>query len=176
MLDILFFRILFLLSFIIAPFFLGDWKNIGKYYPTMLFVMAVCLSSSLLTYHHALWHFPPDYLVKTNTVVEMLTAYIALPSTVFIFLSNYPTSKGVLQYAYIVMWVFIYSMMELVDYKIGGISYQNGWSWQISTLFDFALFSFTRIHYLRPLWAWALTFLLAAIILILFNFSLAEMK
>jgi hypothetical protein len=176
MLEILIFRIVWLLTIIIALFFLGDWKNLNKYYPTMLFVMVVNLSSSLLTYHHVLWDFTSDYLVKTSTVVEMLNSYIALPSTAFIFLSNYPSSRNNLQYAYIALWVLIYSMVELIDFIVGGISYQNGWSWQISTLFDFALFSFTRIHYLRPLWAWALTFLLGAIILILFNFGSAEMK
>lgn len=176
MLEISIFRIVFLLIIIIATFYFGDWRNLKRYYPTMLFVMAVNLSSCLLTYHHDLWYFPPDSLVKTNTVVEMLNSYISLPSTAFIFLSNYPSSRGLIQYAYIALWVFIYSMIELADYIVGGISYHNGWSWQISTLFDFALFSFTRIHYSRPLWAWGLTFILGAIILIVFNFSSAEMK
>jgi hypothetical protein len=178
MLEILLFRIILLLTTILALFRFGDWKNIDKYYPTMLFVMVVNLSSSLLTYHHPLWNFTPDYLVKTYTVVEMLNTYISLPSTAFIFLSNYPSSsfKSISQYAYIGLWIFIYSTIEWADYIVGGISYHNGWSWQISIGFDFALFSFTRIHYSKPIWAWALTFLLGAIILVVFNFSTAEMK
>jgi len=176
MLDILIFRLVFLLAIMIALFFFGDWKNLKKYYPTMLFVMVVNLTVSLLTYHHVLWNFPPDYLVKTNTVVEMLNSYFALPATVFIYLSNFPSSKTTHQCVYMTFWVLIYSVIELIDYIIGGITYQNGWSWKISTLFDFAIFSFTRIHYSRPLLAWILTFFLGTIILILFNFDSAEMK
>ncbi len=70
----------------------------------------------------------------------------------------------------------MYSIVELLDHTIGGISYQHGWSWQFSTLFDYAIFSIIRIHYTKPVWAWGITFLLGAGILTVFNFGSAEMK
>jgi hypothetical protein len=176
MLNILIFRIILLSSFIIIAYTLGDWNRIEKYYPTILFAMVVNMTVSFLTYHHILWHFNPDYLVKTYTLVEMLNSYIVLPSTVFVFLSKLPSSSNILQYVYIGLWIIIYSLIELIDYTIGGISYQHGWSWQISTMFDSAIFSILRIHYTRPIWAWGITFLLGAVILTVFNFSSAEMK
>lgn len=176
MLDILIFRIILLSFFIIIAYTLGDWNHIEKYYPTILFAMVVNLTVSFLTYHHSLWHFNPDYLVKTYTSVEMLNTYIVLPSTVLVFLSNLPSSSNILQYAYIVLWIMIYSIIELLDHIIGGISYQHNWSWQISTLFDSAIFSIIRIHYTKPLWAWGITFILGAAILTVFNFGSAEMK
>jgi len=176
MLDILIFRIVLLLAFIIIAYFLGDWNNLEKYYPTILFVMVVNVTASFLTYHHTLWNFNPDYLVKTYTIIELLNSYIVLPCTVFVFLSNFPPFSNILQYTYIGLWIIIYSTIELLDSMIGGISYQHGWSWQISTLFDCAIFSIIRIHYIRPVWAWGITFLLGAAIVTIFNFSSAEMK
>jgi len=176
MIELFIFRFLLVCAFIIGVYRFGDWKNLQSYYPTMLFVMVVNLSSCLLTYHHVLWGFGPDFFVTTSTVVELLNSYIALPATVFIFLSRFPSSGRLLQYAYFALWIFIFSTIELIDYTLGGISYQNGWSWRISTLFDFAIFSIVKIHHSKPFLAWSITFFLAAIILFLFDFHTAEMK
>jgi len=92
MIELFIFRLLLVCAFIIGVYSFGDWKNLQSYYPTMLFVMVVNLTSSLLTYHHILWGFGPDFFVTTSTVVELLNSYIALPATVFIFLSRFPSS------------------------------------------------------------------------------------
>ncbi|WP_371364219.1 hypothetical protein SRRS_50290 [Sporomusa rhizae] len=175
MLTLLIFRLVLLSSFIISAVALGDWKSAGKYYPTVLFIMVVNLTASFLTYHHVLWNFNPDALVKTHTVLEILNSYIALPCTVFVFLSKLPSNKFY-QYAFIGLWVSIFGTIEFIDKIIGGITYQHSWSWQVSIMFNFAIFSILRIHYSKPVWAWIITFIVGFIILIVFNFSSAEMK
>lgn len=176
--HILFSRIfLHVLGFTFSAWKWGDWKNWEKYYPTVLFTMVVNLGASLLTYHHALWNYSPDALVKTQTILEFINCFIILPSVTFTYLSKFPANNKFQQLSYIVFWVLIFSGLEYIDhYIIGGIYYTNGWSWSTSTIFDFALFSILRLHYLKPGWAWVITFLLTGFILVMFNFSSAEMK
>jgi len=172
---ILIFRIIMLSSFVISALFLGDWKNRNKYYPTVLFIMIINITVSFLTYHHVLWSFNPDALVKTYTTVEILNSYIVLPCTTFVFLSKLPRNSGG-QLSYIGLWILIYSTIEFIDKTIGGISYQHGWSWQASVMFDCAMFSILRIHYLRPFAAWVMTFLLGFLLIIEFNFISGQFK
>lgn len=155
----------------------GDWKSWEKYYPTVLFMMVVNIGASYLTYHHGLWNYHPDALVKSQTVLELLNCFVILPCVAFLYLSRFPTTNILHQCGYIALWVLLFSGLEFTDhYIIGGIYYTNGWSWMASSIFDIAIFSILRLHYLRPLWAWAVTVLLSAVILVMFNFGSAVMK
>jgi len=174
--HILFFRLCLVIGFLLATWRWGDWKDREKYYSTVLFIITVNLGASFITYHHILWNYNPDVLVKTQTTVELINSFVMLPSTAFIYLSKYPSHNKLYQYGYIILWISIYSGLEFIDHSLGGISYKNGWSWLASSIFDCALFPILRLHYLKPLWAWIITFLLTAVILVLFNFASAEMK
>jgi hypothetical protein len=176
--EILFFRVFVLiLGFGYSAWRWGDWKNWEKYYPTVLFMLLVNMGASFITYHHGLWNYSPDALVKSQTVAEVINCFVILPSVAFLFISIYPSNSKLYQCGYIALWVLLFSGLEFTDhYVIGGIYYTNGWSWLASTIFDVAIFSILRLHYLRPFWAWLVTFLLAAIILVVFNFGSAEMK
>lgn len=126
---ILSFRVCLLASFLIAVFKLGDWKNWRRYYSTTLFVMVMNLAASFLTYHHALWSYNTGFLVKSGTVVELINSFVILPATVFIFLSKLPVGNRLYQYLYILLWVCLFTGLELADhYIVGGISYKHGWS------------------------------------------------
>lgn len=175
MTEILLFRICLFLLFLIAVFKTGDWKSWQKYYPTVLFVIAVNLAASFLTYHYILWGYNPDLLIKTQTTIELFNSFFMLPATTFIYLSRFP--RALSPYYYISFWVLLYASLEFIDhYIIGGISYSNGWSWFFSLLFDIAMFSIIRIHYLKPILGWIVTLLLSVVILLVFNFMSGEFK
>jgi hypothetical protein len=171
-----FFRVCLLTGFLVSAWKWGDWRNWEKYYSSMLFVMVVNLSVGYLGYHHAFWVFNPDAIVSTETVVEFVNTYIALPATTLLFLSNMPPVRKVRQYAYILLWVVIYGTLEGIDHIIGGISYDNGWSYGYSLLFDCAMFITIWIHYARPLLGWLITFSAVTFVVIVFKIFLAEMK
>ncbi|MPN52259.1 hypothetical protein SDC9_199915 [bioreactor metagenome] len=139
--------------------------------------MVLYLAASFITYHHALWYYNPDFLVKTETMVEITNSFIMLPVTAFIYLSNFPDSLRLYQYRYILLWAGLYASLEFFDhYIVGGISYENGWSWLNSGIFDVVIFSTIRLHYLRPVWAWIVSFVVLTIILFSFDFLLGEFK
>jgi hypothetical protein len=171
------FRICLLSLFLITALKFGDWKNWRKYYPTVLFVIAINLAVGFLTYHHALWKYKPDFLVQTQTTVEMLNAFVALPAVAFTFLSQYPDKNVYYQFGYITTYVFIFGLLEFIaHFVVGTLCYENGWSWPASILFDFAIFIILRLHYVRPWWGWSATLLVGIIIFILFDFRSGEFK
>lgn len=172
------FRICLLSLFVIAAFKLGDWKNWQKYYPTVLFVAVQNLASSFLTYHHVLWQYNDDILVKSQTTMELLNAFALLPVVTFVFLSKLPFHKSkTYQYCYIALWVLIFSSLEFsAHYIVGSLSYDHGWSWQASTIFDIGMFSIIRMHFIRPIWAWGLNLIMVTVILIKFGFIDGQFK
>lgn len=176
--TILIFRFCLVLAFWLAAVKWADWKNWAKYYPTILFVMVVNLAASFLTYHHILWNYNPDSIVKSQTLIEMVNSFFMLPATTFIYLSTmsaFPTKLCKL--ACMSFWIVLYACLEFIDhFIIGGISYKNGWSWPASAIFDIAMFSIIWLHYLRPLVAWTLSFAMTAAIILMFNFMSGEFK
>lgn len=174
---ILLFRVCFIFGFALLTWKWGDLRNWQRYYPTLLFVMVVNLSSTFIAYHHQLWIFKPDALVSTETVVELVNTYFVLPATVLLYLGNYPDNGFVRKSVYILGWTFFYFVIEFIDATfIGGISYGHGWTYWYSLLFDFAMFSIIRIHQLRPLLGWLVTLILAFFIMLNFGILSAEMK
>ena len=134
----LLFRTSLLAGFLLVAWKWGDWRRWQKYYSSMLFVALVDMSAGYISYHHSLWIFDPDALIKTETIVELINSYLLLPATTLVYLANFPSEGRGRQGAYILLWVFIYSTLEYVDHAIiGGISYSNGWSFRNSIFFDF---------------------------------------
>lgn len=175
--SIFIFRIFILFIFLFSAWLWGNWKNRAAYYPTVLFIMVVNLSVAFLTYHHELWRFNPDILVKTHTTVELLNAFIVLPSVTFLYLSKFPDNNKLHQLSYLLLWVGIFVGVEFIaHYIVGSLSYYNGWSLKVSAVFDIAMFSLIRLHSLRPIIAWIATLVLAVIILLIFDFISAEFK
>lgn len=174
---ILLFRICILFGFLFTAWKWGDWKNWQKYYSSMLFVALVNMSAGYLSYHHSLWIFAPDALVSTQTVVEFINTYIALPTTTLIYLSHFPSGSNVLKVTYIVIATILYATLEWFDHMIiGGISYDNGWSLSHSAIFDFFMFTTIRLHHTRPLLAWVAVLIGTTFILLVFNFGSGKMK
>ncbi|MDT8902411.1 CBO0543 family protein [Anaeroselena agilis] len=173
---LLLFRVALLAGLFIAVWRWGDWRRWQRYYPTMLFVMAVNLAAAFITYHHPLWDFNPDTLALSETTVELLNTFVSLPANTLIYLSNYPAAGPVRQIRYILAWVLLFGALEAADTLIGGITYFNGWSLGHSILFDCAMFPIIRLHHLRPPLAWLASLAVAVYILSAFGFSGAEMK
>lgn len=171
------FRIIMVLGFFLSAWRWGDWKNWEKYYPSMLFVMVVNLTFGYVAYNHPLWIFNQDAIVKNETIVEFVNTYVALSLTTLIYLSQFPRNGFLPKLLYMLWWVFIYGSLEFIDAKItGGISYDNGWSWVHSVLFDCVMFPTIRIHYVSPFWGWVISIISAIFILIVYDFRLADMK
>lgn len=170
------FRMILLLGFIFAAWRWADWRNWRNYYPTMLFTMLVNITASYLAYHHLLWVFAPDKLITTHTVLNILNTLTILPLTALLFLSHLPKTTRLKQCYYIIQWIILYGIIEFIDQQQGGISYQHGWSLGRSVLLNCTMFPILAIHRHHPLVAWLVTFFVAWLVIINFNFLAAEIR
>ena len=129
----------------------GDWKNWLNYYPTILFFILNSVVYNLLTYNHPLWLYESGIL--NCTFSDLLIAITVYPSTVMIFIPNFPrkVSKILL---HISIYVALYTSTEFIANKLGYFTYHNSWSIGYSFIFNYSLFSILILHYKKPLYAW----------------------
>lgn len=154
-------RLIIVLLFVFVAWRWGDWRNWHKYYPTIVFMIAVDLLHCILTYNHPLWLFHKT--LPNHTLNSLLIMFTAFPATVLIYVSHYPRSP-IMKILYVTFWVFIYSGIEMSSYYFGGITYQNGWNLGFSVLLNVILFVLLRVHFYRPLLAWGIVFLITVFI------------
>lgn len=151
----------------------GDYKNWRIYYPTMLYFITGDFLYSLLTYKHPLWAFESPLL--NTTFSDLLICFVFFPSTLLIFLPHFP--KGLKkQVPYVLLWVFSYTFIEFISFKLGYFSYHNGWSIWWSLLFNCIMFPMLRLHHSKPLAAWPISFMIAAAFLIYFKVPISNLK
>lgn len=160
-------HIVIVLLVIFAAWRWGDWSRFRQFHATMLYIATMNLLYFYFTSDKPLWVFQSTIGIPEH-VLDVLHAFIVLPCTVMIFLSNFPkalTGKILL----ILKWVLIYVVLEYIGYHIGAIDYHNGWSIGWSILFVTVMFPMLRLHYTRPVTAYAFSVIIIAILLILFE-------
>ena len=164
-----------MLLWILAAWCWGDWRNWKNYQSTFLFVILLDLLYNFLTYNYPLWVYEPTDIIPNHTLNNLLVSFISYPSVVFIYLGRYPTG-WVKQVAWIIFWVTLFSIVELVNYIMGLMSYHNGWNFGWSVIFYFVQMPFIRLHYKKPLLAYGLSVLIIVGLVLLFKVPVSKMK
>jgi hypothetical protein len=165
-------RLIIFTVFLFSAWRWGDWKNWTRYYSTILFVILVSILETLITHNHFLWKFHPDPFMPflyNHFLISIAMAFVVFSSTVLIYLGNYPKNKK--QFAYVLMWVLIYSVVEVITSNFGLLSYHNGWSIFWSVVINIIMFPLIRLHYTRPLLTWFITFGVFAFFWVKFDLS-----
>ena len=151
----------------------GDWKNWQRYYPTMLFFVSGGFIYSLLTYNYPLWAYESP-LLKT-TFSDLLISLVFFPATIVLFLPNMPIGR-LKQAMWISFWVLVYSITEIVSYRLGFFSYHNGWNIWWSVLFNCFMFPLLWLHYKKPVWSFPIAIALGILIILYFRIPFSCMK
>ncbi|MBM7663479.1 hypothetical protein JOC85_004355 [Bacillus mesophilus] len=152
----------------------GDWENWRNYYPTILyFIIGDFLYLYLLSDAYPMWRYVPPIIDEemgvTNSHVSLSVMLIKYPATILIFLSKFPTENTWKKILYILGWVSLYGVNELIDLNLGTIEHYNGWNFWWSSLFNLVLFSILRVHYRQPPLAWLLSMIFMVILWNIFN-------
>lgn len=142
----------------------SDLKNWQKYHTTMLYIMGGGFLYEYLTKDYFLWAFHPDFLYN-HRITVVVYAVITMPLSVLVFLSNYPTTTKLKQIKYLFKWVCIYAIVELVLQFFGRISYDHGWTFWYSVLFDVMMFPMLILHHIKPLLAYFLSIFIIVILM-----------
>ncbi|WP_042455872.1 CBO0543 family protein [Neobacillus dielmonensis] len=140
---------------IIASFKWGDWKNWREYHASMFFIATGGLLYEYIVKENTLWKFYPDLLYGLEMVV-IVYALITMPISIFLFLSHFPNRWGQ-RFIYILVWSGIYIAVEWILLLFDRISYQNGWQFWYSFLFDLVMFSVIALHQYKPIPAYIIS-------------------
>ncbi|WP_309119193.1 CBO0543 family protein [Paenibacillus sp.] len=133
----------------------GNWGNWRKYLPTILYMPASNLLYFYLTSDHRLWKLVPDFLLSQKGV-DLLYLFIVYPSTVVLFLSNYPGGRR-RQIVHLLKWVFLYAGVEWIGLQTGRIVYDNGWNFGWSVFFLLFMFPMLYLHHAKPIVAYGVS-------------------
>lgn len=172
------FRILLIAAFLIGAFISGKWKNFSEYYPTILYFIICSLIYDILFRNYPLWRFellPPLHnILSSHSLISLAVTFTAFPATALMYLGYYPkNSRGFL---YILLWAFIYIIIEVIGCSQNAITYHNGWNLGWSFLFNILAFSLLRVHYKKPLLAWAVSPVFIILISVLFRLPVDSIK
>ncbi|WP_078544474.1 CBO0543 family protein [Litchfieldia alkalitelluris] len=140
----------------------GDWKNWKNYYSTILFfILGDFIYLYLLSDIYPMWKYEPYHIDGTmgitNTHVSLSIMAIKYPATVLIYLYHFPENNWKKQFGYLLLWVGLYSINEIIDLYYGVINYYNGWNFWWSIIMNIIIFSTLRIHYHNPILAWLMS-------------------
>lgn len=151
-------------SFLIVGWIFGDWRNWQKYYPTILFFIVGDLIQNFITRTEPLWKYHGATPLNHITI-SLLIMVIAYPATILIFLKYALKSwkHFAMNYG---LWVFLYSMIEWINLRLGLISHHHGWTLGWSIFINAIMFLSFRIHHDSPIMAW-LMYLLAFIFIVI---------
>ena len=147
--------------FLLAGIKWGDWKNWKAYYSTILFFIGGDLLKNSLLHDYRMWSYQEVYFGQQfligHMAINLMIAIIVYPATILIYLGHYPHSikKQVL---WVSLWVFLYSGIEGINfYFLNLINYDHSWNLMWSICFNIVMFTLLRVHFLKPLLAWAIS-------------------
>ncbi|WP_160725350.1 CBO0543 family protein [Bacillus sp. USDA818B3_A] len=160
--------------FLLAAMRWGDWKNWRSYYPTILFFIGGDLLKNTLFHDHRMWEYQEtifgEKILFGHLVINFLVMAVIYPSTIMIYLGEFPVDKGK-RIFWILFWVLIYSAMECINLHYKVIKHYYGWNIWWSVIFDFVMFVILRIHHTKPLLAWAFSITWLIILWNIFDLS-----
>lgn len=159
----------FIAIWCIITYMFGDWRNWRLYYPTILFFWCGDLIGFLVFHDHLLWEFKSNIL--SHDAIDMIEMLFIFTCTTILFLQYYP-KKFTKQIVYILLWVFIYSILEWAFHLFGVIVYHYGWSIWWSLSHNIYQFIFLRLHHKKPILAWILAFITLGITMVIFKVSI----
>ncbi len=158
------FFIVLAISFVLATWAWGDWRNWRKYHATSLFFLFGNSLYFSFTFNYPLWRHQPLPPIDSPIVVELLVM-ICFACTPMIYLGKWPNSvkKSLL---WIALWILLYFSVESFLLFIGGIKHDNGWTLFHSLLFNIIMFPMFRLHYKRPILAYILSVPIIIVLLV----------
>jgi hypothetical protein len=152
--------------FIFSAYKWGDWKNLRRYYPTMLFFGMGDLIYHIVFCEKTLWRFELDLLAKP--INELFVIFAIFFPTVLLYISRFPNKRS-LKIAYILFWILLYMGIEIFTLKIGMLTHHNGWTIWWSLLHNTVQFLLVFLHHKNPVWAWIIALIFLFLIMHIFN-------
>ncbi|MFB5190123.1 CBO0543 family protein [Alicyclobacillus fastidiosus] len=151
----------------------GDWPNWKKYQAGILFFIMGDLLYNFLCCNYSMWEHSANRFFPNHTSVTLFIALIIYLCAIILNLGHYPTSL-LKQILWMTLWVVASAIAEWIDKLLGLITYHHGWNLWWSTIFMLVAVPMVRLHYKQPLWAYALSVIVVALLLWKFHVSILK--
>ncbi|MCA1054955.1 hypothetical protein LCM10_08160 [Rossellomorea aquimaris] len=148
----------------------GKWSRWKDFLPTIyyfsffnMFYQYISLSIKKV------WELEQVFI--SQFITDFVYTFIAYPALVVMFLHKFPDhlrSKVLYVAQYILVSVFI----EWIAYQSGNIVYFNGWTIWWTAFFYSTMYPMLYLHYVKPLTAYVLSFILIAFYFYMFDVSI----
>ncbi|MGE4284916.1 MAG: CBO0543 family protein [Clostridia bacterium] len=139
------------ICFVIAALLWGDRRNWRSYYSTILFFIAGDLIYNFLLHDYPLWRNQSQYV--SYKIIALTWDSLIFTSTILIYFKDYPSST-IQRIKRVLIWVAIYSTIELILITSGYFSHHNGWNIYSSVAANLIMFPTLKIHFHKPGLAW----------------------
>lgn len=153
---------------IISAWIFGDWRNWEKYYPTTLFLITCNFLYTIKSTTAPFWLYQKG-IFPNNTSVDLIVTLIQYPCFMLIYLYRFPKDNFTKKVFFIIIWAGSFSLIEILSLLTGNIKYFNGWTLTLSILFNLFMFPLLYLHYRKPLYAWAITFVVIIFVCIKYS-------
>jgi hypothetical protein len=168
-------RLAIILFMLVIAFFKSDWKNWRDYHATILFIIAADFLVSLITYKHTLWDLTSE--LGGHVVNDFLLAVLFFPPSILLYFTYYPERKGIFQKSlYLLFWAVFFTGVEVLEYFLDNINYDNSWGVLESFAFNIALFIALTVHPKRPFLAYFLYFIYIILLITICGIPVSEFK
>lgn len=161
------------LGWIYAAWRWGDWRNWKKYQATILYLLCLDFLYNFLTYDYPLWKFS-DFFLPTHTLNSLAVTLIGFPCSMLIYLGRYPEDSMAKKIIHTLLWIILFSSVELFYVLIGLFHYYHGWNFGWSVLFNCVEFLMLRLHYKRPLLTYLISVLSVIALMVLFKIPITK--
>ncbi|WP_175988571.1 CBO0543 family protein [Bacillus sp. Marseille-Q1617] len=172
--------IVFLLTYALAGWKFGNWKEFHSFYPTLLFFIIGDLLSQFLLFEYSMWKFhaadPFSQSLKLNhTIIALLKMMIQYTVTVAIFIGRLPETlpKRIL---WVLLWTGIYGTTEGLSFLLGMMTYHHGWHFGWDLVFNIMMLTMLVIHHKKPIYAWIASFPVIVGLWIIFDVPYSVLK
>lgn len=143
------------LSIILWGIFSHSFKDVRKYYKSMVYVSSFNGIYYYLCQRHLVWEFIPSGIHWM--IIRLIHVFIVTPVITLIFLSKLPSELN-RQIVYLIKWVIIASIVEYLAYKKKLILYAHGWNIFWSGLIYLKMFVCSYLFTKRPVTTLYLSF------------------
>ncbi|WP_404814420.1 CBO0543 family protein [Clostridium algoriphilum] len=151
----------------------GDWKNWKIYYPTILFLILSNVVCTILIYNHPFWFY--EWKILGHTFCDLFICITVYPSTIILLFTNFPKKPSKI-ITRILFYIAIFTIGELIGFKLGYFSYRNGWNIWYSLIFNFIMFPILILHYNKPLYAWLIALISPHILFFLLQIPYSSIR
>lgn len=159
------------LASMILAWLWGDWRHWQRYLPTIQYLILCDSLYDLLTFGWRLWYYPhPPNVFSNHITTNLFVMFTIYTSSTLVYLYHYPYKGGFIrQVLYMMVWIALWAVWELYIHFRSLLLYAHGWSYGWSIGFICIMIPMIRLHFTRPLMAYASSVLIIVFLISRFN-------